>query len=304
MQKRQSAQASAVVTSTTAKGSCVVEGDSTRTLKKVGASRRSATSKRDHSGRATPTQPAYTGASSASNRKRSHQDASDENADQKPRVRQRLISKASVETIRASTTHAHAPTHKTTPEADEAHSPSRRPLLREPSARNLRATGPQPLTESSVNMQSASPRTLRRVGTFSFSSLDKRDIFDDEEERQRTNAPSRSRIPVPTSRASTSEARQLQRRHSEVDLFTIFERPPRHMQQPKPCSTKDPRETLVEEAILRKISRPLPAVPQTTSSSTRAGLDRYDLKLALMDKHVELWDQSDECVCKPAIERA
>ncbi|TFY71291.1 hypothetical protein EVG20_g1722 [Dentipellis fragilis] len=152
MRKKEPTLAS--VSSIVATGSRAVSSlsDTTSSLKAASLFRKSA----KHDG-----QPSWSLAT-VSSRKRSRQETSDENADtlpdRKPRVRQRLISKASVETIREKKSSRQA-----AEVVSQSSQPFRNSLSRQSSTRTLRgedSTGPKPLARSSsVNMTDSAPRT-------------------------------------------------------------------------------------------------------------------------------------------------
>jgi hypothetical protein len=198
-------------------------------------------------------------------KKRTRKDTLDENGasgdagGRLPRVRQRLVSTSSVATIRA---------HKSIEDVqgfkESSATRSRIPTdSRKASGEPLRA---RPFSEINNAPGDIPQRRLRRVGTIEFPTMrvPDGDSFDP------CNQP--SRIPVPTRRLSTS-----------------VDDDPNNPDNGRSSKSKyAPRQSRESSSSY--------AVAATPGPAPRASLDRFDLRVAPVKEHTELWDLPDECV--------
>lgn len=197
-------------------------------------------------------------------KKRARKDTLDENgasgdADGRlPRVRQRLVSTSSVATIRA---------HKSIEDVrgfkESSATRSRIPTdSRKASDEPLRA---RPFSEINNAPGDIPQRRLRRVGTVEFPTMrvPDGDSFDP------CNQP--SRIPVPNRRVSAS----LDDDRNNPDNARSSN------------SKYAPRQSRGSSSY---------AAAATPGPAPRASLDRFDLRVAPVKEHTELWDLPDECV--------
>ncbi len=199
-------------------------------------------------------------------KKRTRKDTLDENGasgdagGRLPRVRQRLVSTSSVATIRA---------HKRTEDVEgskESSAPrSRIPTdSRKASGEPLRT---RPFSEINHSPGDTPQRRLRRVGTIEFPKMrsPEGDSFDP------CHQP--SRIPVPIRRVSTS----------------LDDDPP---------NPDNARSSNSESEDLPRQNRESTsyAVAAAPGPVPRASLDRFDLRVAPVKEHTDLWDLPDECV--------
>lgn len=212
--------------------------------------------------------PAVPSVPSAHTKKRIRKDTLDENGSsgdaggRLPRVRQRLGSTSSVATIR---------THKSIEDVrglkGSSDTCSRISTIpRKPSGEPLRA---RPFSEIN-HAPGDTQRRLRRVGTIEFPTMHvpESDNID--------NCGQTSRIPVPTRRLSPA---------AHVDDPSL--RPLHHARSSEyvPCNSKETSSYAVAAA-------PEPA--------PRRCLDRFDLRIAPVKEHTELWDLPDEYVVQLA----
>lgn len=199
-------------------------------------------------------------------KKRTRKDTLDENGasgdagGRLPRVRQRLVSTSSVATIRA---------HKRTEDVEgskESSAPrSRIPTdSRKASGEPLRT---RPFSEINHSPGDTPQRRLRRVGTIEFPKMrsPEGDSFDP------CHQP--SRIPVPIRRVSTS----------------LDDDPP---------NPDNARSSNSESEDLPRQNRESTSYAVATAPGPvpRASLDRFDLRVAPVKEHTDLWDLPDECV--------
>jgi len=197
-------------------------------------------------------------------KKRARKDTLDENGasgdagGRLPRVRQRLVSTSSVATIRA---------HKSIEDVqrfkESSATRSRIPTdSRKASGEPLRA---RPFSEINNAPGDIPQRRLRRVGTIEFPTMrvPDGDSFDP------CNQP--SRIPVPIRRVSTS---------------------PDDDQN----NSDNARSSKAKYAPRQSRESSSYAVAATPGPAPRASLDRFDLRVAPVKEHTELWDLPDECV--------
>jgi hypothetical protein len=197
-------------------------------------------------------------------KKRARKDTLDENGasgdagGRLPRVRQRLVSTSSVATIRA---------HKSIEDVqmfkESSATRSRIPTdSRKASGEPLRA---RPFSEINNAPGDIPQRRLRRVGTIEFPTMrvPDGDSFDP------CNQP--SRIPVPIRRVSTS---------------------PDDDQN----NSDNARSSKAKYAPWQSRESSSYAVAATPGPAPRASLDRFDLRVAPVKEHTELWDLPDECV--------
>ncbi|KAF8488870.1 hypothetical protein F5888DRAFT_1809320 [Russula emetica] len=201
---------------------------------------------------------------STSTKKRARKDTLDENGasgdagGRLPRVRQRLVSTSSVATIRA---------HKSIEDVqgfkESSAARSRIPTdSRKASGEPLRA---RPFSEINNAPGDTPQRRLRRVGTIEFPTMrvPDGDSFDP------SNQP--SRIPVPIRRVSTSP---------DDDPNT-----PDNARSSKSKSKYVPRQSRESSSY---------AAAATPGPAPRASLDRFDLRVAPVKEHTELWDHPDD----------
>ena len=199
-------------------------------------------------------------------KKRARKDTLDENGasgdavGRLPRVRQRLVSTSSVATIRA---------HKSIEDV-QGYKESSTASSRIPTD-SSKASG-EPLRARSFSEINHAPgdtpqRRLRRVGTIEFPTMrvPNGDSFDP------CNQP--SRIPVPIRRVSTS-----------LDDDTNN---PDNARSSKSKFKSTPRQSR-ESSSYAAAANPGPA--------PRASLDRFELRVAPVKEHTDLWDLPDECV--------
>jgi len=199
-------------------------------------------------------------------KKRARKDTLDENGSsgdaggRLPRTRQRLVSTSSVATIRA---------HKSIEDVQgfkESSATRSRTLTgsRKASSEPLRA---RPFSEINDAPGDKPQRRLRRVGTIEFPTMraPEGDSFDPR------NQP--SRIPVPTRCASTS-----------------LDDGPNNPDNARSSKSKyAPRQSREPPSSSYAVAAPPGLAP-------RASLDRFDLRVAPVKEHTELWDLPDECV--------
>jgi hypothetical protein len=197
-------------------------------------------------------------------KKRARKDTLDENeasgdADGRlPRVRKRLVSTSSVATIRA---------HKSIEDVqgfkESSAARSRIPTdSRKASGEPLRA---RPFSEINNAPGDKPQRRLRRVGTIEFPTM----RVPDGESFEPCNQP--SRMPVPIHRVSSS-----------VDDDSN-----------NPDNARSSKSKYAPRQSRGSSSH---AVAATPGLAPRASLDRFDLRVAPMKEHTELWDHPDECV--------
>jgi len=195
-------------------------------------------------------------------KKRARKDTLDENGasgdagGRLPRVRQRLVSTSSVATIRA---------HKSIEDVRgvKGSSATRSCVStnsKKPSGEPLRA---RPLSEINHAPGDIPQRRLRRVGTIEFPTMRSPDNDGSDHDHQS------SRIPVPVRRVPTP----LDRDPSVQD----------HSKPSKNVHRQDGESTSY-------------AVAAAPGPAPRASLDRFDLRIAPMKEHTELWDLPDEYV--------
>ncbi|KAI0046542.1 hypothetical protein FA95DRAFT_1360443 [Auriscalpium vulgare] len=213
-------------------------------------------------------------------RKRARRDTLDENADggraDVPRVRQRLVSMSSTETIRP-----RRPSVVAAPVTPRAPGPrARGPPSGECIPGAGHAAGARPLAESNrssapdVAPAEATPRTLRRVGTLALR-------------------PSRSDAARAVDKYTARPASPSPPMVHHTEPQAQRPAPPRPPSPPiqaqdysRPGSAQSTRRAPVASSS-RTVRTPLPA---------RASLERFDLKLSAYEKHVELWDLPDGSV--------
>ncbi|KAI0056068.1 hypothetical protein BV25DRAFT_1832615 [Artomyces pyxidatus] len=185
-----------------------------------------------------------------------------------PRVRQRLSSMSSMETIRAGRSGA-----------DQAL--ARATLSRQTSRASVRddAAPPEISAITSANVAQAAAPTLRRVGTVPFNKTPKGHAEND------ISSKYPSRIPLPSRHTSMTVAAE-----SEGTARARLSHPDRL------SSSCSPSRRASGDNSISYPSTSLAAAAATSSISSRASLDRFDLKLAMMKKHTELWDLPDESV--------
>jgi hypothetical protein len=195
-------------------------------------------------------------------KKRARKDTLDENeasgdaGGRLPRVRQRLVSTSSVATIRA---------HKSIEDVQGLkESSATRPRIptdsRKASGEPLRA---RPFSEINNAPGDTPQRRLRRVGTVEFPTMrvPDGDSFDPSNQQ--------SRIPVPSRRVSTSP-----------------DNGPSNSDSARSSKSKYvPRQSRVPSSY---------AAATTPGPAPRASLDRFDLRVAPVKEHTELWDHPDE----------
>jgi hypothetical protein len=198
-------------------------------------------------------------------KKRARKDTLDENSasggasGRLARVRQRLVSTSSVATIRA---------HKSIEDVqgfkESSATRSRIPTdSRKASGEPLRA---RPFSEINNAPGDTPQRRLRRVGTIEFPTM----CVPDGESFDPCNQPSRK--PVPMRRGSTP-----------------VDDDPNNPDNARSSKSKyAPRQS--------RESSPSYAVAATPGLAPRASLDRFDLRLAPVKEHTDLWDHPDECV--------
>lgn len=197
-------------------------------------------------------------------KKRARKDTLDENGasggagGRLPRVRQRLVSTSSVATIRA---------HKSIEDVqgfkESSATRSRNPTdSRKASGEPLRA---RPFSEINNAPGDTPQRRLRRVGTIEFPTMrvPDGDSFDPCNQS--------SRIPVPMRRVSTS-----------VD--------------DDPNNPDNARSSKSKYAPRQSRESSSYAVAATPGLAPRASLDRFDLRVAPVKEHTDLWDHPDKCV--------
>ncbi|KAI0272389.1 hypothetical protein BC834DRAFT_345126 [Gloeopeniophorella convolvens] len=207
----------------------------------------------------TPTRAVPLAPSKAASRKRTRQDTPDENNDggdaggRLSRVRQRLISTSSVETMRPHKS-VKDPRRKEERSTTHTRSPSR------PGSPAKDLTGPRPLSEVNRDPGDTPQRRLRRVGTIDFPTMHS------PEDGSCHPRPQPSRIPLPTRRVPSP----AERASAAADSSKSMPRAPR--------SSK----TYSSYAIA---TAPAPA--------PRASLYRFDLKVAPTKQHTDLWDLPD-----------
>jgi hypothetical protein len=198
-------------------------------------------------------------------KKRARKDTLDENGasgdagGRLPRVRQRLVSTSSVATIRA-----HKSIENVQGFKESSATRSRIPTdSRKASGEPPRA---RPFSEINNAPGDIPQRRLRRVGTIEFPTMrvPEGDSFDP------CNQP--SRIPVPIRRASAS-----------------LDDDPNN-----PDNARSSKSKYAAQRQSRESSSY--AAAATPGPAPRASLDRFDLRVAPVKEHTELWDHPDECV--------
>ncbi|KAI0029184.1 hypothetical protein K488DRAFT_88989 [Vararia minispora EC-137] len=226
---------------------------------------------------------------SAGARKRARKDSGvDENsADVKrpPRVRQRLSSMASTETLRdvaraASNLVAQASKHSLSRQSSTA-------TLRRPES------GSRPhAKEMEIPADSARARALRKVSnTVEFPQMSESQAV----EAQATPVPAvsqryPSRIPLPTSRRSSMV--EHARKVDEARAHCVPPVP--HLQPHDP-----PHQDLMAHSILKSVDPSAKDVDSTSApKSTRfdGPEERFEIRVAPRQKHVEIWDKPDDYV--------
>jgi hypothetical protein len=209
-----------------------------------------------NSNRAVPAVPI------TSTKKRARKDTLDENSDCGdamgclPRVRPRLVSTSSVATIRPLKS------------IEDGRGTNGSTTTR--SGVSTKSRGPpkepprvRPLSEINRVPADTPQRRLRRVGTVEFPTMHTSENGGPDPYHQP------SRVPVPIYPLSTSESRPNAPTHFKSSQYV-----PRH-----------PRE-----------SSPSYAVAAAPGPAPRASLDRFDLRIAPVKAHTELWDLPHECV--------
>lgn len=177
-----------------------------------------------------------------------------------PRVRQRLVSTSSVATIRA---------HKSIEDVqvfkESSASRSRIPTDSRKASGDSEPLRARPFSEINNAPGDIPQRRLRRVGTIEFPTMrvPEADSFDPCNQS--------SRIPVSTRRVSTS-----------------VDDDPNNPDNARSSKSKYvPRQSRGSSSYAA--AAPLGLAP-------RASLDRFDLRIAPVKEHTELWDHPDECV--------
>jgi len=195
-------------------------------------------------------------------KKRARKDTLDENeasgsaGGRLPRVRQRLISTSSVATIRA-----HKSIEDVTGLKGSSNTGSRTSThSRKQAGEPLRA---RPLSEINHSPGDPPQRRLRRVGTVEFPTMRSPD-GDGSDPRDES-----PRIPVPIRRVSTP-----------------LDDDPNAKDKVRP-SKYVPRQD-------RESQSPSYAVAAAPAAAPRASLDRFDLRIAPVKMHTELWDLPDD----------
>ena len=197
-------------------------------------------------------------------KKRARKDTLDENeasgsaGGRLPRVRQRLISTSSVATIRAHKSIEDVTGLKGSPSTGSRISTHSRKQAGEP----LRA---RPLSEINHSPGDPPQRRLRRVGTVEFPTM-RRPDGDGSDPCDES-----SRIPVPIRRVSNS----LDDDPNVQDKVRPSKYVPRQGRESQSSSY---------------------AVAAAPATAPRASLDRFDLRIAPVKMHTELWDLPDEYV--------
>ena len=213
-------------------------------------------------------------------KKRARKDTLDENGasgdagGRLPRVRQRLVSTSSVATIRV---------HKSIEDVQRFKESSATRSRIPTDSRKASASGEplraRPFSEINNAPGDIPQRRLRRVGTIEFPTM----RVPDGDSIDPCNQP--SRIPVSTRRVSAS-----------------LDDDPNNPDNARSSKFKHaaPRQSRGSSSSYAAAATPGPA--------PRASLDRFDLRVAPVKEHTELWDHPDECVvsftCRNGVSRA
>lgn len=200
-------------------------------------------------------------------KKRARKDTLDENGTsgdaggRLPRVRQRLVSTSSVATIRA---------HKSIEDVRgfKESSATRSRIPKDPRKASGEPLRARPFSEINNAPGDIPQRRLRRVGTIEFPTMrvPDGDSFDPH------NQP--SRIPAPNRRVSAS-------------LDDDPDNPDNAVRSSNASGKYALRQSRESSSY---------AVAATPGPAPRASLDRFDLRVAPVKEHTELWDLPDECV--------
>ncbi|KAI0313202.1 hypothetical protein OF83DRAFT_1175907 [Amylostereum chailletii] len=246
--------------------------------------------------------------SSSATRKRTRRDTLDENESndaRKSRVRQRLSSTSSMETIRADPIERTSRVEKRTLQVNISRPPSSL-SLRPAEKGSMSSTGPlAELNRSSETIEGAQThRTLRRVGTLAFSDQSGRTSPQEAcEARNGSSTPYTSRIPLPLSRSSSmvlrslSESNVIGRTYSRRELRPEMRSP----SSDRPLGTSMRAGYLQDQTHGHADPRanPLLGAESYTDDPTAGkeyGPARFTLRMRPMKKHVEVWDLPEESI--------